>query len=327
MAKVVFSGIQPSGNLHIGNYLGAVRHWALGQDEGLNIFCVVDMHAITTEQDPQNLKESTLSTAALLLAAGINPEKSILFVQSQNPDHANGAWIANCNISMGQMNRMTQFKEKSENKDFVSVGLFDYPALMAADILLYNTTHVPVGEDQKQHVELARDVAERFNSRYGETFVLPEPVIGKTGARIMSLINPTKKMSKSDTNQNASVFLFDTPEAITKKIMSAVTDSETEIKASPEKAGITNLLAIYAEFKETSIEEAEKHFSGNTYGEFKEAVAELVIKKLKPLQEKYNEIRSDDAKLINILKDGAVKAQEISHKKLEEVYDKVGFVK
>jgi len=326
MNKIVFSGIQPSGNLHIGNYLGAVRHWAEGQTDGLNIFCIVDMHAITVEQDPIKLRESTLSTAALLLAVGIDPKKSILFVQSHNRDHASGGWIANCNISMGQLNRMTQFKEKSEKKDFVSVGLFDYPALMAADILLYSTTHVPVGEDQKQHVELARDTAERFNSRYGDTFVLPQPIIAKTGARIMSLQDPTKKMSKSDENQNASVFLFDSPEAIKKKIMSAVTDSESEIKASAVKPGITNLLGIYADFMEVRVDEAEKQFAGKSYGEFKQAVAKVVATRLKPIQEKYAEIRKDDAKLLAILQEGAQKAQEISHKKLEEVYEKVGFI-
>jgi tryptophanyl-tRNA synthetase len=327
MAKVVFSGIQPSGNLHIGNYIGAVRQWVKSQEDGLNIFCVVDMHAITVDQDPQALRENTLSTAALLLAAGIDPAKSILFVQSANPDHANGGWIANCNISMGQMGRMTQFKEKSEQKDFVSVGLFDYPALMAADILLYNTTHVPIGEDQKQHVELARDMAERFNSRFGETFVLPTPVIGGSGARIMSLVDPTKKMSKSDPNQNASLLLFDAAEEITRKVKSAVTDSGAEIKASPEKPGITNLLTIYAEFSGRSLDEVEKSFGGKSYGEFKEEVVRMIIEKLKPLQEKYAEIRKDDTKLVETLREGAKKAQEISHKKLLEVYEKVGFIK
>lgn len=325
--RVVFSGIQPSGRLHIGNYLGAVRHWASGQDDGLNILCVVDMHAITVEQDPDALRENTLSTAALLLASGIDPEKSIVFVQSHNLDHANGGWIMNCNISMGQMSRMTQFKEKSEGKESVSVGLFDYPALMVADILLYGTTHVPVGEDQKQHVELARDAAERFNSRYGATFVLPEPVIGKTGARVMSLSEPTKKMSKSDSNQNASVFLFDEPDVIRKKIMSAVTDSGDEVRAEKGKEGIANLLGIYSEFSGVNVEEAEREFEGKNYGEFKEKVAEVVVEKITPLKEKYFEIRGDDEKLLQILKEGAEKAQAISHKKLEEVYGKVGFVK
>jgi tryptophanyl-tRNA synthetase len=326
MDKVTFSGIQPSGNLHIGNYLGAVRHWERGQDDGLNIFCVVDMHAITVEQDPGTLRESTLSTAALLIAAGIDPEKAILFVQSHNPDHANGAWVMNCNISMGQMSRMTQFKEKSEGKDSVSVGLFTYPALMAADILLYNTTHVPIGEDQKQHVELARDVAQKFNSRYGETFILPDPVIGKTGARVMSLADPTKKMSKSDPSQSASVFLFDEPEVARKKIMAAVTDSGSEIKLSPDKPGITNLLGIYAEFSGISAEDAESKVQGLSYSDFKGKVADVVTEKLKPLQEKYAEVRKDDAKLLATLQGGAQKAREISNKKLDEIYEKVGFV-
>lgn len=324
--KVVFSGIQPSGNPHIGNYLGAIRRWVEGQNDGLNIFCVVDLHAITVEQAPEVLRENTLSTAALLMASGIDPTKSILFVQSHNHDHANGAWVVNCNLSMGQMNRMTQYKEKSENKDFVSVGLFDYPALMAADILLYDTTHVPVGDDQKQHVELARDAAERFNSRYGETFVIPEPVIAETGARVMSLQDPTKKMSKSDPNQNASVFLFDDAESIRKKIMSAVTDSESEVKASPDKQGITNLLGIFSEFSGISMEEAEKQFEGKTYGDFKNAVADVVVEKLEPLQEKYEQIRKDDDALIKTLREGAEKAKAISSKKLKEVYGKVGFI-
>jgi len=327
MQKVVFSGIQPSGNLHIGNYLGAIRNWVDNQEDGLNIFCVVDMHAITIEQKPQNLREKSIDTVALLLASGINPDKSILFVQSKNPDHANLAWILNCNIFMGQMSRMTQFKQKSQNKKSVSVGLFDYPALMAADILLYNTTHVPVGEDQKQHVELARDVAERFNFRYGETFILPRPVIAKSGARIMSLQNPLKKMSKSDPDENASIFLLDKPDSIAKKVSMAVTDSQNEVRAAYDKPGITNLLVIYSELSQISFEKAQEEFVGKTYRDFKARVSEIVIEKLKPIQKRYAEIRSNEKYLHDLIEKWTSKAYSISHKKLEEIYDRVGFVR
>jgi tryptophanyl-tRNA synthetase len=325
MGKTIFSGVQPSGDLHLGNYLGAFRRWVNGQNDGLNIFCVVDMHAITIPQDPEILKGRTLDIAAFLIACGIDPEKSILFIQSHNPDHANLSWILNCYLSMGQMSRMTQFKEKSENKDFVSVGLFDYPALMAADILLYDTTEVPVGEDQKQHVELARDVAARFNSKYGETFVLPEPMIAGTGARIMGLVDPTKKMGKSDSNPNSRINLIDSKDEIIKKVKSATTDSGSEIKYDPkEKPGISNLLQIYSTMKEITLENAVSEFQGKNYGEFKETVAESVVEILSPMQEKYREIRNS-SKLAEVLVKGVEKAREISGKKLKEVYEKVGF--
>ena len=319
--KIVFSGIQPSGNLHIGNYIGAVRQWAAGQDEGLNIFCVVDMHAITVSQDPKTLAQRTKEIAAILLAAGIDPQKSLLFVQSHNPDHANLGWVLNCYLSMGQMSRMTQYKEKSEGKESVSVGLFDYPALMAADILLYDTTEVPVGEDQKQHVELTRDVAERFNAKYGETFVLPEPVVPKVGGRVMSLVDPTKKMSKSDANPNGAIGLLEDPKIARKKIMSAVTDSGNEVKLDwKNKPGISNLLEIYSQIS------GEQYSGGNNYGEFKLAVADVVEKFLINFQQKYKEI-SESGKLESVLEIGAKRSYEISHRKLLEVYDKVGFVR
>lgn len=327
----IFSGIQPTGNLHIGNYLGAIKRWTEGQDDGVNIFCIVDMHAITLEHDPAMLREKTLDMAALLLASGIDPEKSLLFVQSQNLDHANLAWILNCNVSMGQMKRMTQYKEKSDKKDFVSVGLFDYPVLMAADILLYNTTEVPIGDDQKQHVELTRDVAERFNSRFGETFVLPEPVIAKTGARIMSLIDPTKKMSKSDENDNSRINMMDEERVIINKFRGAVTDSGNEIRFDPQnKPGISNLLEIYSRFSNEAVEEVEKRFVDASYGEFKEQVAGKVCAVLcSPggIQAKYQEYRLDENRLREILHKGAQRAREISGKKLDDVYEKVGFVK
>lgn len=325
MGKIIFSGVQPSGDLHLGNYLGAFRRWVDGQNNGLNIFCVVDMHAITVQQDPEILKKRTLDIAAFLIACGIDPEKSILFVQSHNPDHASLTWVLNCYLSVGQMSRMTQFKEKSDNKDFVSMGLFDYPALMAADILLYGTTEVPVGEDQKQHVELARDVAQRFNSKYGETFVLPEPKIAQTGARIMGLVDPTKKMGKSDSNPNSRINLLDNKDEIIKKIKSATTDSGSEIKFDQkEKPGISNLLQIYSTIKGASLESVATEFQGKNYGEFKETVAESVVEVLAPMQEKYKEIRNG-SELAEVLERGVEKAREISGKKLKEVYEKVGF--
>ena len=325
MGRVVFSGIQPSGELHIGNYLGAVRHWVKSQEDGTNIFCVVDMHAITVEQDPHTLRENALDTAALLIASGIDSEKSVVFIQSQNPDHGNLAWILNCYISMGQMSRMTQFKEKSEGKESVSVGLFDYPALMAADILLYNTTHVPVGNDQKQHVELARDVAEKFNNKFGETFQIPEPVISEHGARIMSLQDPTKKMSKSDPVESSRIGLLDKDDEIEKKIMSSVTDSENRVIYGDGKSGIANLIEIYSQFSGKDIGQIESKFEGKGYGEFKKAVAEVVGENVSNIRVKQKEIR-ESGELEKILHKGAERAKEISGKKLKEVYQKVGFV-
>ncbi len=325
-SKIVFSGIQPSGNLHIGNYIGAVKQWVKSQEDGLNIFCIVDMHAITVPQDPKTLHEKTLEIAAILLAAGIDPTKSILFVQSHNPDHANLGWVMNTITSMGQLNRMTQYKEKSENKEFVSVGLFDYPALMSADILLYDTTEVPVGEDQKQHVELARDLAEKFNKKFGETFVLPKPVIPEAGGRIMSLIDPSKKMSKSDPNQNASVYLMDTKEAVLEKFKGATTDSGNEIKKDETKPGISNLIDIYAEFSGMETSQVEDKFKGKSYSEFKEEVANEVNKFLSEFQDRFNTLKESND-LVESLKQGADKAREFSHKKLDEVYEKIGFIK
>jgi len=323
--KRVFSGVQPSGDLHLGNYLGAFRRWVEGQNEGLNIFCVVDMHAITVTQDSKVLKEKSLEVAAMLMACGIDPEKSILFFQSQNPDHANLAWILNCYLSMGQLSRMTQYKDKSENKEFVSVGLFDYPALMAADILLYDTTEVPVGDDQKQHIELTRDVAERFNSKYGQTFTLPEPVISDTGARIMSLTEPTKKMSKSDPNPNSRINLLDEVALVNAKVRSATTDSGTEVVYDvSEKPGISNLIEIYSVLSGESINDVVLRFKGKSYGEFKESVANMINSHLDGLQKKYHEIR-ESSDLMDILEKGTDKAREISGKKLKEVYKKVGF--
>lgn len=325
MNRVVFSGIQPSGNLHIGNYIGAVRQWVSGQNEGLNIFCIVDMHAITVPQEPQVLREKTQELAALILASGVDPEKSLLFIQSHNPDHANLAWMLNCFTSMGQMNRMTQYKEKSEGKDVVSVGLFGYPVLMAADILLYDTTEVPVGEDQKQHVELTRDAAERFNSKFGQTFLLPEPKIPKVGARIMSLREPTKKMSKSDGDPMGAIGLLDDEATIIRKIATAVTDSQRDIVYDASRPGIYNLIEIYSKLSGEFPDQVEKKFEGKGYKEFKEGLTEQVLKVLLPLQEKYRNLRESD-KLIEILAKSAARAKEISGKKLKEVKEKVGFL-
>lgn len=324
--KRVFSGIKPSGDFHLGNYIGAVKNWVKSQESGENIFCIVDMHAITVDQDPEDLKKRTLDLAALLIASGIDPEESLLFVQSQNPDHANLGWIMNCNVGFGHLSRMTQFKDKQAKGEAVTAGLFDYPALMAADILLYDTTQVPVGDDQKQHVELTRDIAERFNSRYGETFVVPKPVIAESGARIMSLSNPENKMSKSDEDINGAIFILDEPEVVEKKIMSATTDSGSEIKrGEDEKAGINNLLEIYSQLSEFSTEELEEKYEGKGYGDFKRDLADVVISSLEPIKNKYEKIRESE-ELLDVLNAGAEKSREISSKKLREVYEKVGFV-
>ncbi len=325
MEKRVFSGIKPSGRLHLGNYIGAIKQWVHSQNDGLNIFCVVDLHAITVDQDPKELKELSLQLVAFLLAAGIDPKKSLLFVQSQNPDHANLGWVLNCFLTMGQMNRMTQYKEKSEGKDSVSVGLFDYPALMAADILLYDTTHVPVGEDQKQHVELTRDVAERFNNRFGETFVLPTPQIPKIGGRVMSLTIPEKKMSKSITDPKGTIDLLDTPEEARAKILHATTDSENKVVFDEARPGVANLLSIMSNLTDKTISQLENDFSGIGYKDFKEAVANEVSAFLTDIQEKYTHFQSESI-LTPILAEGQARAYEMSHKKLSAVFDKIGFL-
>ena len=325
MKKRVFSGIQPTGNIHIGNYLGATRRWAAMQDDYDNIFCVVDLHAITVPQDPKVLKAKIREVTGLLLAAGIDPQRSIVFVQSHLPEHSELAWILNCFIPMGWMQRMTQFKEKSgKQKEQVSVGLFDYPALMAADILLYRTDVVPVGEDQKQHVELARDAAQRFNNIYGETFVLPEPFIGEVGARIMGLDDPTKKMSKSEEAPNHALTLLDTPDVVRKKIMRATTDSNTSVVFDESRPGIYNLLTIYQTLTGQKKPAIEAQFAGKGYGDFKKALAEVVIESLRPLQERYKEFTADTRRLDATLAEGAAKARPLAQKMLTEVKKRVG---
>jgi tryptophanyl-tRNA synthetase len=325
MKKRVFSGIQPTGNIHIGNYLGATKHWAAKQDMYDNIFCIVDLHAITILQDPKVLKAKIREVTGLLLAAGIDENKSIVFLQSHIHEHSELAWILNCFIPVGWMNRMTQFKEKSANqKEQVSTGLFDYPALMAADILLYNTDIVPVGEDQKQHVELARDAAQRFNSIYGETFTLPEPVIPDVGARIMGLDDPTKKMSKSEDAPNHAIALLDKPDAIRAKIMRATTDSLKEIRFDESRPGIYNLLTIYQTLTGKNKKDIEAQFEGKGYSDFKKVLAEAVVESLRPLQERYKALTAEPGHIDAILKAGADKARPMAVKTLAEVQKKIG---
>jgi tryptophanyl-tRNA synthetase len=325
MKKRVFSGIQPTGNIHIGNYLGATRHWAAKQDNYDNIFCIVDLHAITVQQNPKELNAKIREVTGLLLAAGIDPRKSIVFIQSHVHEHSELAWILNCFIPMGWMQRMTQFKEKSgKQKEQVSVGLFDYPALMAADILLYNTDVVPVGEDQKQHVELARDAAQRFNNIYGEIFTLPEPLIPDTGARIMGLDDPTKKMSKSEEGPNHAIALLDPPDIIRAKMMRATTDSLKEIRFDESRPGIYNLLTIYQTFTGQNKKEIEAQFEGKGYGDFKKALAEVVIEGLRPLQERYKKVTTEPGYLDSILAEGAAKARPLAQKTLAKVHKAVG---
>jgi tryptophanyl-tRNA synthetase len=323
--KRVFSGIQPTGSLMIGNYLGAIQNYVRLQDDYDCVYCIVDLHAITIQQDPVVLKARIREVAGLLLAAGIDPKRTILFVQSHVSAHAELAWILNCFIPMGWMQRMTQFKEKSaRHRQQVSVGLFDYPALMAADILLYDTNVVPVGEDQKQHVELARDTAQRFNSIYGQTLVLPEPFIPDIGARIMGLDDPTKKMSKSETASGHAINLLDSPDDIRSKIMRATTDSLKEIRFDESRPGIFNLLTIYHLFTGRSQKEIETQFEGKGYSDFKKELAEVVVEGLRPLQTRYKELTADSTRIDSILTDGASRARPIAERVLNEVRKKVG---
>ena len=325
--KRVFSGIQPTGAFTLGNYLGAVRNWPLLQDEYDCIYCVVDQHAITVRQTPAELRKKTYEAAAMLLASGIDPQKSLLFIQSHVPQHSQLAWVLSCNAQFGELSRMTQFKDKSaKHADNINTGLFTYPVLMAADILLYGTHYVPVGGDQKQHVELARDIAQRFNNAYSDTFVLPEPMIPKVGARIMSLQEPTKKMSKSDANEKSFVLMTDSADVIMKKFKSAVTDSDGVVRFDVEnKPGISNLMGIYSVMTGKTMADIEKEFDGQGYGTFKTAVAESVITTLKPVQDEYNRILADKAYLEATLKAGAQKAQYVANKLVNKVYRKVGF--
>jgi len=356
MKKRIFSGAQPTGQLHIGNYLGALKNWVALQDEYEAFYCIVNLHAITLPQDPATLRKATLDLARIYLAAGVDPEKATIFIQSDVPEHAELTWVLSCQARMGELERMTQYKDKARkgvpdrseslNDDFAQrinsadlaekvdiplsqkqsqragVGLFTYPVLMAADILLYQTDLVPVGQDQKQHLELSRDLAERFNRDFGETFKVPEPFIPKAGASIKSILDPSKKMSKSDENPNGSIFLLDDSDTITKKIKRAVTDSGTDINFDPERPAIANLLTIYQLLTGNTAEECVAHFEGKGYGQFKGELAEATIEFLRPFQERVNNY--SDEELSSILRSGADKARAIAAKTLAEVYQKTG---
>ena len=324
--KIIYSAVQPSGNLTIGNYLGAIRNWVRLQDEYDCFYAIADLHAITVRQEPAELRRRTLELAALYLACGIDPEKCALYVQSQVPQHAELCWVLNTIAYVGEMSRMTQFKDKSrKHADNINMGLMDYPVLMAADILLYGTQCVPVGADQKQHVEIARDLAIRFNNRYGETFTVPEPLIMRSGAKICSLQEPTKKMSKSDENPNASVYLTDDRDTILRKLRRAVTDSGSEIRFSEDKPGVSNLLTIYSVFRGCTVEEAEREFAGKGYGDLKTAVGETVADVLAPVQAEQKRLLSDKTYLQEVLSSGAEKAYKAARRTLSKVYRRVGF--
>lgn len=322
--KVVFSGIQPSGNITLGNYIGALRNFTHFDDADC-LYCMADLHTLTVRQDPAELRKRTASLAAIYIACGLDPEKNIIYCQSHVPAHAELAWILNCFTYMGELNRMTQFKDKSaKHADNINAGLFTYPVLMASDILLYQTSYVPVGVDQKQHVEICRDIAQRFNGIYGDVFTLPEPVIAKSGAKVMSLAEPTRKMSKSDP-EDTFIALLDTPDVIRRKLKRAVTDSDGEIRYDPEiKPGVSNLLTILAVLKNQTPEDAAASLQGLGYGALKDAVTEAVLAEFAPIQQKYNEIISDKNYLSGVLKQNAERAQYLAMKTLRKVYKKVG---
>lgn len=327
--KVSFSGIQPSGNITLGNYLGALRHWPTFQDEYECVYCVVDEHAITVRQDPAQLRYHTLELFAQLIACGIDPNRSILFIQSHVPAHAELAWVLNCYTMFGELSRMTQFKDKSaKHADNINLGLFAYPSLMAADILLYQCDVVPVGEDQRQHVELARDIAQRFNGVYGDVFTMPEAVIPKFGSRVMSLAEPDKKMSKSSENENSFILVMDQPEAILRKFKRAITDSDTEGCVrydQKEKPGVTNLMEIYSACTGKSFEAIEAEFAGQGYGVFKPAVGEAVIETLRPVREETLRLMKDKGELERLYRMGAERAASVAVRTLTKVHKKLGF--
>ncbi len=324
--KVIFSATQPSGKITLGNYLGALRNWAALQDDYNALYCVADEHAITVRQDPAALRRQTLELYAQFIACGIDPERSIVFIQSHVPQHAELAWVLNCYTMFGELSRMTQFKDKSaSHADNVNAGLFTYPSLMAADILLYQADLVPVGEDQRQHVELTRNIAQRFNGIYGDVFTMPEAFIPKVGARVMSLSEPEKKMSKSSPNENSYILVMDKPDDIMRKFKRAVTDSEGSIRRAPDKPGVSNLIDIYAAVTGTTPEAVENEFAGKGYGVFKPAVGEAVIEALRPIREETERLLNDKAALEALYRQGAEKAQAIAYKTLRKVHKKVGF--
>ena len=324
--KVLFSGMQATGSLTLGNYLGALQNWVNLADEYECFYSVVDLHSITVRQDPAELRTKARNLLTLYIAAGLDPKKNCLYYQSHVSGHAELAWILNCFTYMGELNRMTQFKDKSaKHADNINAGLFTYPVLMAADILLYQADVVPVGKDQLQHLELTRDIAQRFNSIYGDVFTVPEPYLGKAGAKIMSLQDPSKKMSKSDENPNASIYLTDDTDTIIRKFKRAVTDSAGVVRHSEEQPGISNLIDIYSACTGKTVEEVEKEFDGKGYGDFKLAVGETVADLLKPLNERFNELSKDKEYIDGIIKENAEKAQYYSTKTLRKVQKKVGF--
>lgn len=324
--KRVLSGIQPSGTIHLGNYLGAIQNWVKSQSQNDNFFCIVDLHAITVPQDPSKLRASIRELAGILFACGLDPKQVSLFVQSDISEHSELAWILNCSTPMGWLNRMTQFKDKSakqKEKD-ITLGLFAYPVLMAADILLYDTDYVPVGEDQKQHIELTRDLAEKFNSNFGETFKIPTPVIPKIGARVMGLDDPEKKMSKSEEGTRHAIFLLDEPDVIRPKIMKATTDSLRSIVFDENRKGLFNLLSIYQALTGFSKEQIEKEFDGKGYGDFKTRLADVVVESLRPIRENYKKISSEKGYIESLLREGAEKVRPVAQGVLKRVKDRVG---
>ena len=326
--KRILSGIQPSGDLTLGSYLGAIKNWAALADEYDCYYMLADMHTITVRQVPAELRRHTLTQLAAYIACGLDPEKNVLFVQSHVPAHAQLGWVLDCYTMFGELSRMTQFKDKSaKNADNINAGLFTYPALMAADILLYQADLVPVGGDQKQHVEICRDIAARFNGIYGEVFKMPDPYIPKVGARVMSLTTPTSKMSKSDKDPNGCVYMLERPEDIMRKFKKAVTDSEACVRYDPaEKPGVSNLMQIYAVTTGKSFEAIEQEFAGHGYGDFKAAVGESVVEMLRPIQEETNRILADKAYLQGVYRAGAEKAARVANRTLGKVYKKVGFI-
>ncbi len=326
--KRIYSAVQPSGMLTLGNYLGAIRNFPLLQEEYDCLYCVANMHTLTVRQDPELLRDRIYALLALYLACGLDPEKNILYLQSQVPAHAELSWLLGCYTYMGELSRMTQFKDKSSrHTDNINAGLFTYPVLMAADILLYQTDFVPIGRDQKQHLELARDIAIRLNKLYGDTFKVPEPLISKQGAKIMSLQEPNKKMSKSDDNVNNFVLITEEPDKIMKKFKKAVTDSDGEIRYDEEnKPGVSNLINIYGALKGLSTEEVEKAFASLRYGDFKMAVGEACVETLNPIRARYEELMADKGYLDGIFKQNALRAGAYAEKTLQDVYEKVGFV-
>ena len=327
MKKRIFSGIRPTGSIHIGNYLGALKNWTELQDKYDSIFCIVDLHALTTPASAKNLQEKIFNLAAVYLSVGLDPKKCLFFVQSHVPEHAELTWLLNTIVKIPELERMTQFKEKSkERRSNLNAGLLDYPVLMTADILLYQTDAVPVGEDQKQHVEIARTLARRFNKTYGQTFNVPQVIIKKESARIMALDNPKKKMSKSASSPSSYIALTDSPDAVREKIKRAVTDSGTEIKYSPTRPAIANLLNIYHCFSALPFEKIERKYQGKGYASFKSDLAELIIAELKPIQKKINQFKKSPVRIRKILETGAVKAREIASQTLSDAKKKMGLL-